>query len=79
MIYDLIANPSNDAVGIMHGKDRSLIWKRRLALRVTEYGHLKCAITRLAARYDHDLAIAEAERRAGGAPGRKPPQSKSVR
>lgn len=77
LIYDLITNPSNDEVGQLHDKDRSLIWKRRLALRVTEYGHLKCAITRLAAKCDDDFAADFARTNAAGTPRRKPREAQS--
>jgi hypothetical protein len=48
LIRDMIANPHNQAVGRLHGKNRSQIWKRRKHLLIEEYRALKAAILDLA-------------------------------
>jgi hypothetical protein len=48
LIRDMIANPHNEAVGRLHGKNRSQIWKRRKHLLIEEYRALKAVILDLA-------------------------------
>ena len=52
LITDMIAHTDNAEVGQMHGKDRSLIWRRRATLRIEEYRRLKSAVEHIAADFD---------------------------
>ncbi len=47
LIFDMLANPHNEEVGAMHGKNRTQIWKRRRHLLIEEYRALKEAIMEL--------------------------------
>ena len=47
LIFDMLANPHNEKVGVMHGKNRTQIWKRRRHLLIEEYRALKEAIMEL--------------------------------
>jgi len=47
LIFDMLANPHNEKVGAMHGKNRTQIWKRRRHLLIEEYRALKEAIMEL--------------------------------
>lgn len=47
LIFDMLANPHNEKVGVMHGKNRTQIWKRRKNLLIEEYRALKEAIMKL--------------------------------
>jgi len=47
LIFDMLANPHNEEVGDLHGKNRTQIWKRRRNLLVEEYRALKDAIREL--------------------------------
>ena len=48
LIFDMLTNPHNEEVGVMHGKNRTQIWKRRRHLLIEEYQALKDAIMELA-------------------------------
>ena len=47
LVFDMLANPHNEEVGLKHGKNRTQIWKRRKHLLVEEYRALKEAIVEL--------------------------------
>lgn len=47
LIMDMLANPHNEEVGILHGKNRTQIWKRRRHLLIEEYRALKEALLKL--------------------------------
>ena len=47
LVFDMLANPHNEEVGLKHGKNRTQIWKRRRHLLVEEYRALKEAIVEL--------------------------------
>lgn len=47
LILDMLANPNNEEVGILHGKNRTQIWKRRRHLLVEEYRALKESLLEL--------------------------------
>ena len=47
LIFDMLANPHNEEVGVRHGKNRTQIWKRRRHLLIEEYRALKEAIMEL--------------------------------
>ena len=47
LIFDMLANPHNEEVGVTHGKNRTQIWKRRRHLLIEEYRALKEAIMEL--------------------------------
>ena len=44
LILNMLGNTNNEEVGLMHGKNRSQIWKRRKHLLVKEYRALKDTI-----------------------------------
>lgn len=44
LIFDMLANPNNEEVSVLHGKNRTQIWKRRRHLLIEEYRALKAAI-----------------------------------
>jgi hypothetical protein len=47
LIFDMLDNPDNKEVGVIHGKNRSQIWKRRRHLLIEEYRALKETIMEL--------------------------------
>ncbi len=47
LIFDMLANPHNEEVGVTHGKNRTQIWKRRKHLLIEEYRALREAIMEL--------------------------------
>lgn len=55
LIYDMINLDSDREVAEKNGRDRSLVWKRRSTLRISEYRHQKRAITLLAEHFDARL------------------------
>ena len=48
LIFDMLANPHNEEVAVIHGKNRTQIWKRRRHLLIEEYRALKDVIMELA-------------------------------
>ena len=47
LIMDMLAKPNNEEVGILHGKNRTQIWKRRRHLLIEEYRALKESLLEL--------------------------------
>ena len=47
LIFDMLANPHNEEIGVTHGKNRTQIWKRRKHLLIEEYRALKESIMEL--------------------------------